>query len=317
MRCGETEYDWFPEWGNFTYWLVQRDSVPGGKTIPLRRAGSAPEGRYGLRTARATTTICTSMDDGYLFGGTNAVTITVTYLDQGHDAWELHFDSVSSGIYKVAGAVQKNNTGTWQRATFSLADARMENRGAGSTDFRLWDRADGDETIHMVQVMDHKRPIPTPFPTATPTSNVTPTPTPTRTPTPPVTPIPPPVDCPRVPAALALDGSVAEWQGRPSIMLDRTTAGYIASGIMPDPADLSAQVWCGWQGNDLVFAAAINDTQPTATAPPSGTTTASSWRWTQPATGGSTAAPTTTSSPSRPTAGCSTSAACPCLRRPW
>ena len=30
----ETEYDWFPDYGNFEFWLYQNDAVPGGKTVP-------------------------------------------------------------------------------------------------------------------------------------------------------------------------------------------------------------------------------------------------------------------------------------------
>ncbi len=37
----ETQGTWFPDRGNFEFWLYQNDAVPGGRTVPLWNVGSA------------------------------------------------------------------------------------------------------------------------------------------------------------------------------------------------------------------------------------------------------------------------------------
>ena len=263
----ETEYTWFPQWGNYSFWLYQNNAVPGGRTVPLWRVGSAPEGRYTRRTdsASGNAYMYFNVDDGYLLDGTNHVTINVTYRDQGNDTWELQYDSTTN-VTKSAGVVTKTNSGQWKKVSFVLDDARFANRQPGGgrypgSDFRIWNRANGDETIHFVQVIADDRPVPTPTPTPTQTNTPTPDATPSATPTATRTPMPPqpPVECPRVPVGMTLDGNATEWAARPSILLNSNTAETIESGGDPTLADLSTEVWCGWQGNDLVLAARISD----------------------------------------------------------
>ena len=128
----ETEYTWFPQWGNFQFWLYQNDSVTGGKTVPLWNIGTAPEGRYTRRTDQASGNpyLYLNVDDGYIKGGVNHVTITITYLDQGIDTWELQYDSTTSST-KSAGVVSKTNSGTWKKRAFDIVDAQFANRQPG------------------------------------------------------------------------------------------------------------------------------------------------------------------------------------------
>jgi hypothetical protein len=149
----ETEYTWFPDYGNYEFWLYQRDGVPGGKTVALRNIGTAAEGRYTRRTDQASgnANMYFDVDNGYLFSGSNAVTVTVTYYDQGTDRWALHYDSATDPD-KLAGTVSKTNSLTWKKAAFVLPDARFEDRLPGRSDFRIWSMGDGDETIHFVDV---------------------------------------------------------------------------------------------------------------------------------------------------------------------
>ncbi len=269
----ETQYTWFPQWGNYQFWLYQNDDVPGGKSVPLWYIGTAPEGRYTRRTDQATSNpyMYFNVDDGYLFEGTNHVTINVTYLDQGTDTWELQYDSTGSAT-KSAGVVAKTNTGNWIKRTFDLTDARFANRQPGGgkypgSDFRIFSRNDSDEVIHFVQVISQDRVLPTPTATWTPwgtrTPTIQPAGTPTSTPTSSPSPTPKPaariLDCPRLPAGFAIDGNLGEWDGFPSIIFDRSTAEYVDHPPGPVPADLSARVFCGWQGNDLALAAAVTD----------------------------------------------------------
>jgi hypothetical protein len=154
----ETEYDWFPDYGNYEYWLYQNDAAPGGRTVPLWNVTTASEGRYARRTDQASgnPSMFFDVDDNYAFGGRNDATITVTYLDTGIDRWELRYDAAGADD-KVAGGIKKTNTKAWKKATFTLNDAEFANSlpGGGTSpgsDFRIWNAGDGDETIHFVEV---------------------------------------------------------------------------------------------------------------------------------------------------------------------
>ncbi len=315
----ETEYSWFPQWGNYSFWLYQNDAAPGGETVPRWRVGSAPEGRYTRRTDSATGNayMYFNVDDGYIFDGANSVTINVTYLDQGTDSWELQYDSTGDAA-RSAGIVTKTNSGEWKQASFHLDDARFANRQPGGgkypgSDFRIWNRVDGDETIHFVQVIADDRPVstqtPTPSPTSTPeggtdptatatatrtvtvtpmatatatatpavtvtptatataaatrTVTVTPTATPSATPSPTATPTTTPyhrtLECPSVNQDIVVDGHLDEWPQTPTLALDLTTADYLYLDPAPSPADNSATIRCGWQGDDLILAGLVRD----------------------------------------------------------
>ena len=169
---------------NFSFWLYQDDSVPGGKTVAEFNVGPQPEGRFTRRTDERTGNPCMyfKVDDAYFHNGPPGVTIRVTYYDRGRDTWELQYDA-RDYIYRSAGIVRKQNSGKWVTRTFVLDDAILANRQTGGSDFRICSRNDGDEYIHFVEVIRNERaqPSPTPLPTATPTPTAgtqTPTPTP-------------------------------------------------------------------------------------------------------------------------------------------
>ena len=291
----ETEYDWFPDYGNYEYWLYQNDAVPGGQTVPLWNITSAPEGRYTRRTDQASgnPAMYFDVDDGFLFGGSQEATIRVTYLDRGFDTWELQYAS-GHDIYQSAGIVTKGATGQWVTATFPLVDIQFANRQPGGgrfpgSDFRIISRDDGDETIHFVEVIAPNRPAPPPtptptaavptpshstprptgaVPTATPTETATPMPT--RTPTATATSSPTPTrvsqaelpPCPQASNNFILDGELSEWFARPAIRANQDTLSYFegaSSSPPPAPDDLTVTVWCAWHDDGLVLAAEITD----------------------------------------------------------
>ncbi len=155
----ETEATWYPQRGNFDFWLYQHDNVPGGKTVPVWKVTADPRGRYARRTdgTAGNPYMYFDVDDGYIFGGTNAVSITVTYLDRGLDTWQLQYDAVDNP-YAVAFTVRKENTGQWRTVSKLLTDAYFGNRQPGGPnhpghDFRIWDGGDGNDTFHMVDVV--------------------------------------------------------------------------------------------------------------------------------------------------------------------
>ncbi len=219
---------YFPQLGNYSFFLIQDDSVPGGRTVPETNdstvtsfgcsgtwclPGSAyfsggynaaiPAGRQGWvvrRTDQATGnhSMWFKIDDGYINGGTNQVVVSVTYADMGSDRWALKYHGPSgeeTAVPEGSGDpwVQKGNTNTWKTATFRIDDAVFGNGLSGSSDFRIDSLGDGNEWIHLADVTRQGGPVPpTGTPTNTPTpppgATATPTPTPTHTPIPTVPP---------------------------------------------------------------------------------------------------------------------------------
>jgi hypothetical protein len=188
----ETGYTWYPQKGNYSYYLYQDDTVAGGQTkaVTYRRAvdpddasqaalvnslipkdsgttyntnielnvslGGAWGGKESWITRRTQQAsgnryMWFKIDDGFMFGGTNTVTIKVTYFDYGTDTWKIDYDAVG-GIQKSTSNVIKTNSRTWKTQTFVLTDARMGNGLLGSSDFRIDCNNDGDEYIHFVDV---------------------------------------------------------------------------------------------------------------------------------------------------------------------
>ncbi|NOZ71791.1 MAG: DNRLRE domain-containing protein, partial [Chloroflexi bacterium] len=183
----ETEYTWYPQFGNYDFFMVQNDEAPGGKTVPLWNVSSYPEGRYTRRTdsARGNPYMYFDIEDGYLHNTRERVRLNITYYDKGTDRFDVYYDAWSNAN-KLAGTVRKTNTGRWLKASWVLTDARFGNRQPGGgehpgSDFSIYARGDGDEIIHLVQVERLDLPA-TPIPTPTPPLAA---PTPTGTPEPP------------------------------------------------------------------------------------------------------------------------------------
>jgi len=80
----ETEYTWFPDYGNFEFWLTQRDSAPGGRTVPLWNVTLAPEGRYARRTDQGSgnSSMFFDVDNRYAFDTQRKATFTGTWVTQ-------------------------------------------------------------------------------------------------------------------------------------------------------------------------------------------------------------------------------------------
>lgn len=170
----ETGFTYYPQYGNYKFYLYQDDSVPGGRTkaVTYRPNGTGPyqiqntlvetnvsflagtkEGWIARRTDQATGNpyMWFKVDDNYLYGGTDAISITVTYFDRGTDTWSVEYDG-PGGVMKSAGTVTKTNTNTWKKYTFFLDDARMANGLLGLSDFRINCNGDGNEYVHLVMV---------------------------------------------------------------------------------------------------------------------------------------------------------------------
>ena len=157
----ESERTWFPDRGNYEFWLWQNDQAPGGRSVPLWNHGPLPQGRYTRRTdAPANPYLYFDIADGYVaLHHADTLDISVTYLDEGSDTWELEYPTDAT-LYQGAGVVQKTNSGTWKTVTFTTTDAQFNNQQPGGgdfagSDFRIHSRGDGNEIIHLVQIEPH------------------------------------------------------------------------------------------------------------------------------------------------------------------
>jgi hypothetical protein len=210
---GFYEDTWYPQWGNYSFWLYQDDSAPASQTVTETsdihvtaptydaRLPQTKESWVTRRTDQATgnPSMAFRIDPGYMNGGVNAVTVTVTYLDLGTDKWSLAYDSVNGEAQATPSGsanpwVQKANTRAWKKAVFVITNGRFAKSLPGAIDLRIDSRGDGDEWIHLVDVAKISSqppsptvtgsPQPTSTPSWTPTSTRAATNTPTLTPTP-------------------------------------------------------------------------------------------------------------------------------------
>jgi hypothetical protein len=93
--------------------------------------------------------------DSFISNGkpTQEVWLTIDYLDRGTDAFVLQYDAGPfPGSYKDAEPVTKTDTGAWLSYTYHLTDASFSNRQNGGSDFRIYDREDGDEVISRITI---------------------------------------------------------------------------------------------------------------------------------------------------------------------
>ncbi len=162
----ETQKTWYPDRGNYEFWLWQNDQAPGGRTVAVWNTGPEPQGRFTRRTdAPANPYMFFDIADGFVaLHGNTTLEISVTYLDQGSDRWELTYPTASN-LYQSAGIVQKTNTNTWKTVTFSATGAVFANQQPGGgdhpgSDFRIDSRSDGNEVIHFVQVKPQAGSLP-------------------------------------------------------------------------------------------------------------------------------------------------------------
>ncbi|HRX04145.1 MAG TPA: hypothetical protein P5148_13445, partial [Anaerolineae bacterium] len=145
---------WYPQWGNFDFWLRQDDNAPGGHSVPAWYVGPHPWGRYARRTdaASGNPDMYFDVDDAFIDGsGAVPVTVSVLYYDNGTDTWELQYDATGDN-FKSAGVVHKTNSREWLETTFDLPDAQFASQLDGY-DFRLRSRGDGNEYFSFVEVL--------------------------------------------------------------------------------------------------------------------------------------------------------------------
>ncbi|GMX64034.1 hypothetical protein Elgi_04700 [Paenibacillus elgii] len=81
------------------------------------------------------------------------VQVEVTYRDSGSGSWFLQYDG-QKGPYTQTAQVVLGNTGEWKTQSFTLDDAKFDNRQNVSSDFRIWSRSG---VIHIGKVKVKKQ----------------------------------------------------------------------------------------------------------------------------------------------------------------
>lgn len=181
-----------PQRTNFSYWLYQKDDVPGGKTKTLRIQGSSlpaeatnhPYARFiGRQTDQNSQQpfMFFDIEDGYTLNK-NSFEITVTFVNYGSDKLSLEY--LNKNGQRVKKTINKGqslgNVNGWVDYKWTLTDADFSNKLDGGTDFLINCDNDGDEYIHRVMVKGigpggTPNPTQPPQPTLTTTPTVTPT----------------------------------------------------------------------------------------------------------------------------------------------
>ena len=199
-------YFW-PQYGDFDYWLYHDATIAGGRTITVstvptftiqdeacgtvgavvanpqydsKLAGKGAEGWMTRRTDHASGSdyMYFRVDDAFVTAQGLAATavVTVTYFDAGTDNWQIQWRTAAGADQALP--LTKTNSNTWKKATFTLNNISFAGKYDNGNDFRIYNGGSGDEYIHMVMVGKPAGGGPTATPTRTPTNTVTPTPGP-------------------------------------------------------------------------------------------------------------------------------------------
>jgi hypothetical protein len=159
-----------PQRTNFSYWLYQKDELPGGRSVAFTVKGDpnvpslAQSDVYGYHTARRTDQASGNnfmyfdLDDEYrpsLASGSNFNwEVTATFVNKGSDKLSLEYvdkdgQNIKQSITKGSALGQVDN---WVDYKWTLTDADFLNNKMNGADFRINAEGDGDEIFHRVIV---------------------------------------------------------------------------------------------------------------------------------------------------------------------
>jgi hypothetical protein len=143
---------------NWERWLIQREVEPDGKTVATYQAHTPVKFNTDAFEARRTdlahgsANIYFGVDDRFIKGGTNAVQIKVTYLDENAGIWWVEYDAAEDA-YKKTTPVKNLGDGQWKTTTLVVPDASFPNRQRGGMDFRIVNAGENDLTVRFVRVV--------------------------------------------------------------------------------------------------------------------------------------------------------------------
>lgn len=169
-----SRYDsgWRGEWwyDNWERWLWQREVEGEGRTvathdarIPVRFNEMKKEARR-TDLANGNDSFHFWVEDRFLHGGSHAVWIKVTYLDENDATWWIEYDAANGNPAKRTAPHTNRNDGRWRTITFAVDDAAFEGRQPAGSDFRIHNGGEHDLTLRFVRVIRLNAPDPRPSP---------------------------------------------------------------------------------------------------------------------------------------------------------
>ena len=148
---------------NWEKWLIQREVLPDGKTVPVYQLNTNKLFDYynfkafeALRTDKANGSnyMYFAVDDAFMKGGANEVHIKITYLDNFAGKWWVEYDAANGGIAtKKSAEITNANSNTWKTITINISDAGFTNRQNGNMDFRIYNGGNSDITVRFVRLV--------------------------------------------------------------------------------------------------------------------------------------------------------------------
>lgn len=132
-------------------WNVDAVNEPRSMFGKFARSFDIANGKTGLYF---------KVDEAFLknapIDGKYAVTITITYLDQGNGSFKFYYDSKAGGANKASTEVVCRNSGTWKKVTVKLTDAYFGQRGINGSDFSIRNTGNTDVIFAMTEL---SRPV--------------------------------------------------------------------------------------------------------------------------------------------------------------
>jgi Secretion system C-terminal sorting domain len=147
---------------NWEKWLMQREVLSDGKTVPVYQLNTNNLFDYynfkafeALRTDKANGSnyMYFAVDDAFMKGGTNAVQIKVTYLDNFSGNWWVEYDASNTEINKKSTPITNLNDNKWKTITVNINDAGFNNRQNGNMDFRIYNGGNSDIIVRFVRLI--------------------------------------------------------------------------------------------------------------------------------------------------------------------
>jgi hypothetical protein len=153
---------------NWEKWLIQREVLPNGKTVPVYQLNTNHIFDYynfkafeALRTDKinGSNYMYFNVDSNFIYGGSTDVKIKITYLDNFNGNWWVEYDAAGTQVYKQSTQISNVNNNSWKTITINIPDAGFTNRQTGGMDFRIYNGGNNDITIRFVRVIKTSKPI--------------------------------------------------------------------------------------------------------------------------------------------------------------
>lgn len=205
------------------------------------------------------TTVAVDVADGWQHAShaNNRFRVSLTYLD--NNAGTISVVYRDTGGTESTHPITKGSSGVWATHTFTMTASLDDEFMTHDVELVVADAQAILNSLVIEYIDTVSTPTPTPTSSATPTFTPTRTPTATRTPGPSPTPTITPTPqwavqaCPT--AAIAVDGSLADWSGVTGYTLTSATADVIAAS-----PSITGTLYCAWSGSTLYVAGQITDT---------------------------------------------------------